>query len=61
MIAATFVCPLDVIKTRLQVNGLPKLGDGAAKGNRFFGFVLDHDLSLDVCILFGVNLGLRLM
>uniref|UniRef100_A0A7C9EHP1 Mitochondrial carrier protein n=3 Tax=Opuntia streptacantha TaxID=393608 RepID=A0A7C9EHP1_OPUST len=32
MIAATFVCPLDVIKTRLQVNGLPKLGDGAAKG-----------------------------
>lgn len=32
VIAATFVCPLDVIKTRLQVHGLPKPGDGAAKG-----------------------------
>ncbi|GMH20458.1 hypothetical protein Nepgr_022299 [Nepenthes gracilis] len=33
VIAATFVCPLDVIKTRLQVHGLPKLGNGTVKGS----------------------------
>ncbi|XXG84362.1 hypothetical protein AAC387_Pa10g1893 [Persea americana] len=36
-IAATFVCPLDVIKTRFQVHGLPKLANGSIKGSLIFG------------------------
>ncbi|KAJ0978539.1 hypothetical protein J5N97_014013 [Dioscorea zingiberensis] len=37
VIAATFVCPLDVIKTRFQVHGLPKLGSGSLKGSLIVG------------------------
>ncbi|XP_043711005.1 nicotinamide adenine dinucleotide transporter 1, chloroplastic-like isoform X1 [Telopea speciosissima] len=37
VIAATFVCPLDVIKTRFQVHGLPKLGNGTIKGSLIVG------------------------
>ncbi|XP_027350330.1 nicotinamide adenine dinucleotide transporter 1, chloroplastic [Abrus precatorius] len=33
VIAATFVCPLDVIKTRFQVHGLPQLAKGNVKGS----------------------------
>ncbi|CAN1762741.1 Nicotinamide adenine dinucleotide transporter 1, chloroplastic [Linum perenne] len=41
IIAATFVCPLDVIKTRLQVHGLPQLNHEA--GNVIVGS-LEHIL-----------------
>lgn len=37
VIAATFVCPLDVLKTRFQVHGLPKLRDGSIKGSLIIG------------------------
>lgn len=37
VIAATFVCPLDVIKTRFQVHGLPRLGNGSVRGSLIVG------------------------
>ncbi|CAA0828238.1 Nicotinamide adenine dinucleotide transporter 1-chloroplastic [Striga hermonthica] len=37
VIAATFVCPLDVIKTRLQVHGLPQLTNANIKGSVIVG------------------------
>ncbi|WCJ22269.1 NAD+ transporter 1 [Euphorbia peplus] len=37
VIAATFVCPLDVIKTRLQVHGLPKFENGSIKRSLIVG------------------------
>ncbi|QCD98260.1 solute carrier family 25 [Vigna unguiculata] len=33
VIAATFVCPLDVIKTRFQVHGVPQLTNGSVRGS----------------------------
>ncbi|KAL5996296.1 Nicotinamide adenine dinucleotide transporter 1, chloroplastic [Asimina triloba] len=36
-IAATFVCPLDVIKTRFQVHGLPRLSAGSMGGSLIVG------------------------
>ncbi|CAN8314474.1 unnamed protein product [Cochlearia groenlandica] len=35
--AATFVCPLDVIKTRFQVHGLPQLAHSHIKGSVIVG------------------------
>ncbi|CAA7406084.1 unnamed protein product [Spirodela intermedia] len=37
VIAATFVCPLDVIKTRFQVHGLPTLSPGNVRGSLIIG------------------------
>ncbi|CAL5433391.1 unnamed protein product [Camellia sinensis] len=37
VIAATFVCPLDVIKTRFQVHGLSALSNGTNKGSVIVG------------------------
>ncbi|KAG8085285.1 hypothetical protein GUJ93_ZPchr0010g8109 [Zizania palustris] len=37
VVAATFVCPLDVIKTRFQVHGWPKLATGTIRGSVIIG------------------------
>ncbi|KAK6937338.1 Mitochondrial substrate/solute carrier [Dillenia turbinata] len=37
VIAATFVCPLDVIRTQFQVHGLPNLGTSTVKGSLIVG------------------------
>ncbi|EEE63395.1 hypothetical protein OsJ_18207 [Oryza sativa Japonica Group] len=37
VVAATFVCPLDVIKTRFQVHGWPKLATGTIGGSVIIG------------------------
>lgn len=37
VIAATFVCPLDVIKTRFQVHGLQAISNGNIKGSIIVG------------------------
>uniref|UniRef100_A0A804QNZ7 Nicotinamide adenine dinucleotide transporter 1 chloroplastic n=1 Tax=Zea mays TaxID=4577 RepID=A0A804QNZ7_MAIZE len=37
VVAATFVCPLDVIKTRFQVHGWPKLTTGTIGGSVIIG------------------------
>lgn len=37
VVAATFVCPLDVIKTRFQVHGCPKLATGTIGGSVIIG------------------------
>lgn len=55
-IAATFVCPLDVIKTRLQVHGLPQLGNGSVKGMPFFALGLF--LPIKITVTFGESLGI---
>ncbi|KAD1514664.1 hypothetical protein E3N88_33680 [Mikania micrantha] len=41
VIAATFVCPLDVIKTRFQVHGLPQINGGTMRGVLIVGS-LEH-------------------
>ena len=56
VIAATFVCPLDVIKTRLQVHGLPQLSNGSVRGMPFFA--LGWFLPIKIAVTFRESLGL---